>query len=252
MVHKILNAQKISRKRGDFGIEILFPGKALASSDTGIGTIGRIDHAHVLPGTLIPMHPHRDDEILTYLRSGRVKHQDSEGFTDIISSKKLMLMNAGATFYHEELALEEGGDLEGLQIFLRPQKSGLKPQVQFHEFAEVYSINQWRAIAGKEDHHLLQIRSSSWVYDMRLEKGVQQELPNLSVENASLLLYVFEGELLVNETTSLTKGGSIFLENESIQLEARQTSDLVLFVTDRNAVYTADGMYSGNQNKVLV
>jgi redox-sensitive bicupin YhaK (pirin superfamily) len=249
MMHKILNTQKISRKRGDFGIEILFPGQALGASDTGIGTIGRIDHAHVLPGTLIPMHPHRDDEILTYLRSGEVKHIDSEGFTDTISSKKLMLMNAGATFYHEELVLKESGALEGLQIFLRPQKSGLPPRVQFHEFDEAHSLNQWRTVAGKEDDQPLQIRSSTWVYDMRLQKGMRQALPELSTEHASCLLYVFEGEVLVNEKTALAKGESIFLENESIHFEALETTDLVLFVTDKNGEYTATGMYSGNQNK---
>jgi len=34
---------------------------------------GRIDHARITPGTLIPMHPHQNDEILTYLRNGKVK-----------------------------------------------------------------------------------------------------------------------------------------------------------------------------------
>jgi redox-sensitive bicupin YhaK (pirin superfamily) len=214
-----------------------------------MGTIGRIDHAHVLPGTLIPMHPHRDDEILTYLRSGKVKHTDSEGFTDVISNKKLMLMNAGATFYHEERVLEESDALEGLQIFLRPQKSGLPPRVQFRALSEVYSLNQWRTLAGKEDDQPLQIRSSTWVYDIRLENGGRQSLPELSTANAACLLYVFAGEVLINSTTTLGKGESIFPENESIQLEALQTSDLVLFVTDKSAEYTALGMYSGNQNK---
>jgi redox-sensitive bicupin YhaK (pirin superfamily) len=221
----------------------------MATSDTGIGTIGRIDHAHVLPGTLIPMHPHRDDEILTYLRSGKVMHKDSEGFTDTISNRKLMLMNAGTTFYHEELVLKESDDLEGLQIFLRPRKSGLPPRVQFHEFTETYSLNQWRAVAGEEDSQPLQIRSSTWIYDMRLRKGVRQALPELSIKNASCLLYVFGGEVLVNQETTLVKGESIFLEGESIGFEALQTSDLVLFVTGKNTQYTATGMYSGNQKK---
>nr|WP_278248460.1 pirin family protein [Niastella populi] len=43
-----------------------------------------MDHARINPGALIPMHPHRDDEILTYLRSGQVKHLDSEGHTGTI------------------------------------------------------------------------------------------------------------------------------------------------------------------------
>jgi redox-sensitive bicupin YhaK (pirin superfamily) len=84
---------------------------------------------------------------------------------------------------------------------------------------------------------------------MRLQKGVRQALPELSIKNASCLLYVFGGEVLVNQETTLVKGESIFLEGESIGFEALQTSDLVLFVTDKNTQYTATGMYSGNQKK---
>lgn len=57
-------------------------------NDTGFATIGRIDHAHILPGTLIPMHPHIDEEILTYLRSGKINLLDSEGITETISKPK--------------------------------------------------------------------------------------------------------------------------------------------------------------------
>lgn len=112
-------------------------------------------------GTLIPMHPHRDDEILSYLRSGQVSHLDSEGHTGVISNQHLMVMNAGANFYHEKRVLEEGGVLTGLQIFIRPETAGLKPQVQFHELQELYSINQWRKIAGKGEDYPLQIRSNT-------------------------------------------------------------------------------------------
>jgi redox-sensitive bicupin YhaK (pirin superfamily) len=70
--------------------------------DTGLSTLGRIGHTRINPGTLIPMHPHKDDEIITYLRSGQVNHRDSEGNTVIISNQRLMVMNAGAGFYHEQ------------------------------------------------------------------------------------------------------------------------------------------------------
>lgn len=77
MIKKFPNAVKVSKQHGGFGIEILYPGSALGSPDSGLGTIGRIDHATVSPGTLVPMHPHQDDEILTCLRNGKVKHKDS-------------------------------------------------------------------------------------------------------------------------------------------------------------------------------
>jgi redox-sensitive bicupin YhaK (pirin superfamily) len=249
MLQIISNQQKIVNKNGGFGIEILFPGKGIGSEDSGIGTIGRIDQATVTPGTLVPMHPHQDDEILTYLRSGVVEHKDTKGNIEVITNKRLMMMNAGSKFQHEELVLREGGVLTALQIFIRPGIGGLKPQVQFHEFPDVVSLNDWRAIGGKGDGFPLQIRSSTWIYDMRLEQGKQQSLPVSPVRNATCLVYVFDGSLSVNENIIIKKGESLVVENEEILITAVEACNIMLFVTDRNAKVFNEGMYSGNRTK---
>ncbi|MGY2134265.1 pirin family protein [Hymenobacter sp. HD11105] len=246
-MHKLSTAEKISQQHGGFGIDILLPGQTLGDADSGLGTLGRIDHAHVRPGTLVPMHPHRDDEILTYLRRGRVQHRDSEGNFEPISAKRFMLMNAGSTFLHEEQVLAEGGELEGMQIFLRPEKSGLPPQVQFYAPGATFSLNQWRALAGPAASFPLHIRSQTWVSDARLAGGASLALPAPPVAGAISLLYVFEGEVKVNDHLHLTKGESLLLQNEAAQLVAGPPSDLVLLVTDPTSVYYDQGMYSGNQ-----
>ena len=248
MLQIISNQQKIIKKNGGFGIQILFPGRGIGSEDSGIGTIGRIDQATVTPGTLVPMHPHQDDEILTYVRSGVVEHKDTEGNIEIITNKRLMMMNAGSKFQHEELVLPEGGVLTALQIFIRPETGGLRPQVQFHEFPETISRNEWRAVAGKGDDFPLQIRSNTWIYDMKLEQGEQRSLSVLSLKDATCLVYVFDGSLAVNETTLLQKGESVVVENEEILLKAVEDCDIVLFVTDLHAPVFKQGMYSGNIN----
>jgi redox-sensitive bicupin YhaK (pirin superfamily) len=248
MITKISNSDKLSKQHGGFGIQVLYPGTAKpGTGDTGISTIGRIDQAKVMPGTLIPMHPHRNDEILTYLRSGSVKHLDSEGTTETISASKLMMMNAGARFYHEELVQEAGGVLEGLQIFIRPERSGLEPVVQFHDLPEKFSINNWRKIAGNGKDYPLEIRSNTQIRDIRLETGRHETLPVVPGENESLLLYVFDGKIQVKEDFVLEKGESVLIEKESPTFSAVETSDVVLFVTNRNATYFDGGMYSGNQ-----
>jgi redox-sensitive bicupin YhaK (pirin superfamily) len=249
MLQIISNQQKIVKKNGGFGIEILFPGKGIGSEDSGIGTIERIDQATVTPGTLVPMHPHHDDEILTYLRSGVVQHKDTEGNIEVITNKRLMMMNAGSKFQHEELVLPEGGMLTALQIFIRPETGGMEPQVQFHEFPEAISRNEWREVAGKDDAFLLQVRSDTWVYDMRLEQGKQQSLPVLPLKNTICMVYLFDGSLAVNENINLQKGESLVVENEEIQLNAVENCNIVLFVTDRNARVFKEAMYSGNLNR---
>lgn len=247
MLTKIDNTIKYGKQHGGFGIQILYPGLIRPQlNDTGFSTIGRIDHARIIPGTLIPMHPHRDDEILTYLRSGKVKHLDSEGNSDTISNQKLMMMNAGASFFHEERVLEEGGVLQGLQIFIRPETGGLDPKVQFHPLKETYSTNQWRKIAGKDNDYPLQIRSNTWLMDMRLEKGEEVLLPEMPAENIAFLFYVFNGEIQVNGDMLLTTGESVLIETENPIFNALETSDIVLFITQTNAVHFDGGMYSGN------
>ena len=251
MITKIDNTIKYGKQQGGFGIQILYPGLIRPQlNDTGFATIGRIDQAIITPGTLIPMHPHQDDEILTYLRSGQVKHLDSEGFKNIIFNQKLMMMNAGTRFYHEEKTLIEGGTLEGLQIFIRPETEGLKPQVQFHDLQEVYSLNRWRKIAGKGEDYPLQIRSNTWLMDTRLEQGHQIELPNDNSYNIASLFYLMKGKIQVNENTIITSGESVLIENESPMFKALETSDIVLFTTQTDAAYFEKGMYSGNQKQL--
>ena len=246
-MRKLTTADKVGKQHGEFKIEILFPGKALGHADSGLGTIGRIDHAHIGAGTLVPMHPHRDDEILTYLRSGKVQHRDSEGHYELLSADRFMMMNAGSTFSHEEQVLADSGEQEALQIFLRPSKSGLPPQVQFYALPTKYSLNQWRALAGPDASFPLLVRSQTWVYDARLDSGTSLALPPAPAANVTSLLYVFDGEVVVNDDLRLTKGESLLLENETAQIVAGPTTDLVLFVTDPNSPYSAEGMFSGNQ-----
>jgi len=247
MVTKIDNTIKYGKQHGGFGIQILYPGLIRPQlNDTGFSTIGRIDHARITPGTIIPMHPHRDDEILTYLRSGKVKHLDSEGYTDIISNLKLMMMNAGSSYFHEERVLEEGGVLEGLQIFIRPETGGLPPQVQFYNLSAIFSINLWRKIAGNGSDYPLQIRSNTWLMDLRLERGKEIVLPEAPFKNCAFLFYVFEGKINVGDSMDLKTGESALIEHENPTFRALEVSDIVLFITETDAVRFDEGMYSGN------
>ncbi|MDC7314545.1 pirin family protein [Enterobacter ludwigii] len=241
---KIDKTRKRGHQAGGFGIDILWPGLVLNKGDSGIGGIGRIDHAAVSPGTVIPMHSHKDDEILTYLRSGLVRHLDTEGNSEEISPTRLMLMGAGHTFQHEEQVLNQGGKLEGLQIFLRPVTPDLKPCVQFHDFDTAFSLNQWRNIAGPDNAPMV-IRSSVWIQDARLEANTSLPLPVTPAENISRLIYVFAGQVNI-EDVILHPGESLLVSSEKFTLMATAQSDVVLFTTDIAASVFKGGMFSGN------
>ena len=242
MIKKIGNETKM----GSSHIQISYPGVILGKKDSGIGTIGRIDQANIGEGNTIKMHPHINDEILSYFRSGIVKHTDSEGFSTDITPNKLMLMKAGEIFYHEESVNEH---IEGLQIFIRPGERDLKPEVIFHDLAEVYSQDQWRLIASPTSQTPLQFSSETWIYDFKAVDKTNFNLPELPNSGLTAILYVFQGFAEINEEMKLEKGESIVFDgNETVNINVTKTAELVLFLTNEASTYYSGGMYSGNKS----
>ncbi|KQS71383.1 pimeloyl-CoA dehydrogenase [Rhizobium sp. Leaf371] len=239
------------RMRGNFvqgfGVEILYPGLSLTADDSGIGPIGRIDRAQVQPGHLIGMHPHKDDEILTYIRGGEMLHRDTVGNGKTLDKTHFMMMNAGHTFQHEELMLGNS-PVRALQIFLRPNARDLEPMVQFHDFIDASSENEWRLIAGPKQAPLT-VRSDIQVFDARVSKGTQLSLPAAADPRTAFLLYVFDGAIDFGDVT-ITTGESAFTRSLDHQLTARAGSDVVLFAFDPKAEVFHGGMFSGNQKRV--
>ena len=242
MIHKIGNEKKV----GNSHIKILYPGVAVENSnDSGIGSIGRIDHANISNATTIKMHPHVNDDILSYFRMGYAIHTDSEGFQATISRNKLMLMKAGKLFYHEETMPEP---LEGLQIFIRPKSKDLEPQVIFKDLDHTDSIDNWRLLASPTTETTLQFSSETWIYDTKIAAGNTVAIPELPKSELTGLLYVFQGRVKLNNEITLLKGESVLFKNEFIDITTFEESELVLFFTDENAEFYDGGMYSGNKN----
>ena len=242
MIKKISDDNKI----GNSPIKICYPGTIWGQKDSGIGTIGRIDQANIGAGNTIKMHPHINDEILSYFRSGIVKHTDSEGFSVDITPNKLMLMKAGKIFYHEETVNKT---IEGLQIFIRPNEKDLKPTVTFLDLPEVYSTDQWRLIASPTSQTPLQFSSETWIYDFKAETLVDFILPEFPKSGLTAILYIFQGFATINQEYQLNKGESIvFDDNEIINIKTHQSTELVLFLTNESSNFYSDGMYSGNQS----
>lgn len=159
-------------------------------------------------------------------------------------NRRLMLMNAGHTFQHEERMLGEE-DIEALQIFIRPRQAGIEPKVQFHEFDDIYSIDAWRLLAGPFGSAPLELRAEVWVSDVRMTANTEIALPSAAPGNSVRLLYAFRGNVRLNDL-ELTRGESVILDGNSYVVEADTQADMVLFDADASAPTFKGGMFSGN------
>jgi len=73
-----------------------------------------------------PPHPHRDMEIVTYVRSGAITHQDSLGNTGRTGAGDVQVMSAGSGVRHAEYNLEPGTTTL-FQIWIEPRTAGGEP-----------------------------------------------------------------------------------------------------------------------------
>jgi redox-sensitive bicupin YhaK (pirin superfamily) len=243
IINKASERQKAGH--GNFNIAIITPGLNLKNGDLGFYNLGRFDDAHLKPGAFIAMHPHKNDEILTLMRSGTMLHKDSTGKEVAVTPQNIMMMNAGSGIYHEEsIPIDKyKEEVRLLQIFIRPENENDPPQVQFANAGELV-LNHWRLVAGlKNSHAPLEIKSNILVYDTDFENATVN-LPKPYFQNTIYFVYVFEGEINSSKTL-LGKGDSIITDDENLNLQVATRSTAVCFVIDKDAGFTKNGMYSG-------
>lgn len=73
-----------------------------------------------------PPHPHRDMEIITYVRSGAISHRDSLGNEGRTAAGDVQVMSAGTGVVHSEFNLEDE-ETTLFQIWIESDRPGAAP-----------------------------------------------------------------------------------------------------------------------------
>jgi quercetin 2,3-dioxygenase len=233
------------RAHGPFRLRRMQPGAMLGhADDKAFGGLGLIDHAQLTPPHVVALHEHRNDEIISYMRQGKMIHIDTAGNTEEIRPDRLMVMNAGAGLSHEERVVGQN-DIDMLQIFVRPEKADMPPGVQFHDLKTTRHTGGWRLLAGFQGSNApTLVRQRLVLLDQALPAGESAVVP---VRNGfDTWLYVFNGAVNVGDKT-YKRGDAVAAtdQDKMPDLLAIADSDLVLFQVDRKAPFSRAGTLSG-------
>ncbi len=230
----------VVRGRGGFRTRFDFPGRNLPDHDDhGYGPLATVVESSLDPGTLIGMHPHRNEEIVSWVPDGVMRHDDREGNRLVTDPDHLLVMNAGSGFWHEERTLETDPPLRMLQIFVRPRELDLEPGIQHGPVPDTAS-GEWRHLFGPEESEApFTVRNAVDLYDVRLEAGAEGELPSMADRDA--YVYVFEGEVEIGDAR-LDEGESALLVGGGAKpVRATSESVVVTFLIDPDAPVTRQG-----------
>jgi quercetin 2,3-dioxygenase len=114
----------------------------------GFRSLRVINDDRVQPGQGFGMHGHRDMEIVTYVLDGALQHKDSLGNGSIIRAGELQRMTAGTGVRHSEFNPSDKEAVHLYQIWLLPERKGLKPSYEELALGEDQKRGQFRLVAS--------------------------------------------------------------------------------------------------------
>jgi quercetin 2,3-dioxygenase len=183
----------------------------------------------IQPKTGFPPHPHADMEIITYVRTGAISHQDSLGNRGRTEAGDVQVMSAGAGVTHAEYNLE---DVETTlyQIWITPKEHGGKPFWGAAKFPKQERAGSLVTLASgypaDQEAGALPIRQDARILAATLEPGQSASYPLGAGRHAYLALA--KGAAEVNGVVLDARDGAAIKDEPSIRIAATAPTEIVL------------------------
>jgi redox-sensitive bicupin YhaK (pirin superfamily) len=193
----------------------------------GWGALRVWNDDQIAAGTGFPPHPHADMEIITYVRTGAISHEDSLGNRGRTLAGDVQVMSAGVGVRHAEFN-REGEETTLFQIWIEPDVRGGPPAWGAKPFPKEERAGRFTALASgyAEDAEALPIRASARVLGARLKAG-QTAVYALGPGRKAYLVPAV-GSVEVNGLRLGARDGAAVREEDKIEVLALDDAELVL------------------------
>lgn len=194
----------------------------------GVSDLRVINDDVVIPGKGFGKHSHQNMEILSYVKSGTIAHEDSMGNVEHLPAGEFQLMSAGTGVTHSEFNPSHTETLKFLQIWIEPNRMGIKPQYQQKKFPEHEGLQLILSPDGRDGS--LTVNQDMTLNQLCLES--QQQTKYAPVEGRTLYVHVVAGEIEVQDTVLQAGDGATIkldLSQEMLTFKALSNAEALLF-----------------------
>jgi redox-sensitive bicupin YhaK (pirin superfamily) len=172
-----------------------------------------------------PPHPHRDMEIVTYVRTGAITHQDSLGNKGRTGAGDVQVMSAGTGVTHAEFNLE-GEDTTLFQIWIETDTPSAAPQWGAMPFPKDSRQGAFQLLAsGDPDDGALTINADAKILGATIDAG---ETIRIAADPARHVYLVPSGRVRVNGVAAGPRDGVAVTGEDALEIVAEDSAELVL------------------------
>ena len=195
----------------------------------GFGLLRVLNDDQVSPGAGFDTHPHTDMEIISIPLSGALRHKDSEGNKAVIKSGEVQIMSAGTGVLHSEYNNSYDEDVSFLQIWVMPEKKGIKPRYGQMKFDPSKRFNQFQTVVSPigTDDESVKINQQSYfsLLDLDGTKSVNYEVQN---PGNGAYIFVLEGEVNIGDEKLSIKDGMGIEDVKTFTVDAKDYSRVLV------------------------
>jgi redox-sensitive bicupin YhaK (pirin superfamily) len=200
------------------------------ASRMGWGKLRVWNDDEIAAGTGFDPHPHRDMEIITYVREGAITHRDNMGNEGRTEAGDVQIMSAGTGVVHSEYNLEKG-TTKLFQIWIMPDVAGARPNWGAKAFPKAGREARFEVLAGGRpgdaEAGALPINADAAVMAATLAPG--QVLRQALAPGRAAYLVPAKGGASVNGQALGERDGAAILDEREILIAAADAgAELVL------------------------
>ncbi|MFP6711841.1 MAG: pirin family protein [Rhodospirillales bacterium] len=194
----------------------------------GFGNLRVINEDQIQPTKGFGTHGHRDMEILSYILTGELKHEDDMGNGSIIRPGEIQRMSAGTGVRHSEFNPSADTTNRFFQIWILPEKNGIEPGYEQNEIPEGARNGQLCLIGSRDGRgDSVTIHQDVELYASILSVG--DKVTHEVAEGRSIWVQLASGSIEVNGT-AMSAGDGVALTDETIvEITASEESEFLLF-----------------------
>ena len=193
----------------------------------GVGGLRVWNDDEIAPGTGFDPHPHRDMEIVTYVRQGAITHKDSLGNQGRTEAGDVQVMHAGTGIVHAEYNLE-ATPTRLFQIWILPGRQGVAPGWGARQFPKQVDGRLAALADGRPeaDGTALPLYADAAVFAGTLKAG--QSVRQTMRPGRAAYLVPATGAVTVNGTPVHTRDGAAITRETELAITATEDAEVVL------------------------
>jgi len=191
-------------------------------------TLRVMNDDRVAGGGGFPMHPHADMEIVTYVLEGALQHKDSMGNGSVIKPGDIQYMSAGTGVTHSEFNASKTEPVHLYQIWMFPEKKGLKPVYDQKNFSDAEKRGKLRLIASPDGRDgSVKIRQDNELYATVLGEG--ESVKHTLKPERHAYVQVARGSVTLNGKALETGDGAAISAEKAVELTGVKDAEVLLF-----------------------